>query len=236
LSHRIAESIIDRYASTPWVDDEPAFETLYHGDMAADGWRIADTGAAHFYDVFDPDHPILGAGVDNPSPALGLIWYAQESFSDFILRLDWRAFDIGANSGIFLRMPEPQALDTAFYDSSIEVQIDEHGYDADNGIHGSPLHKTGAVYGVFPARLWSAKAVQPRDSGRAACWNSCEIEVRGRDISVRINGDPVAGGTFDPLIAIDQPASGRTKRETGFIGLQCHTEVVQFRNIRIQRL
>ncbi|MEJ2592499.1 MAG: DUF1080 domain-containing protein, partial [Candidatus Thiodiazotropha sp.] len=236
LSHRIAESIIDRYASTPWVDDEPAFETLYHGNMAADGWRIVDTGADHFYDVFDPDHPILGAGVDSPSPALGLIWYAQESFSDFILRLDWRAFDIGANSGIFLRMPEPQALDTAFYDSSIEVQIDEHGYDADNGIHGSPLHKTGAVYGVFPARLWSAKAVPPRDAGRAACWNSCEIEVRGRDISVRINGDPVSGGTFDPLIAIDQPASGRTKREAGFIGLQCHTEVVQFRNIRIQRL
>lgn len=236
MSHRIAESIIGRFTSVPLVDDEPEFETLYHGDMAADGWRIADGGASDFFDLFDPDHPILGAGTDSLSPALGLLWYVQESFRDFILRLDWRAFDIGANSGIFLRMPEPVALDAAFYDSSIEVQIDEHGYDSKNGIHGSPLHKTGAVYGVFPARLWAAKVVQPRDSGRAVLWNSCEIEVQGRNIAVRINGVPVSGGILDPLMTIDQPADGTTKREEGFVGLQCHTEVVQFRNIRIKRL
>jgi hypothetical protein len=127
-------------------------------------------------------------------------------------------------------------LDAAFYDSSIEVQIDEHGYDAGNGIHGSPLHKTGAVYGVFPARLWMAKVVQPRDTGRAVFWNSCEIEAQGRNIAVRINGMTVSSGTLDPLMSIDQPADGTTKREEGFIGLQCHSEVVQFRNIRIKRL
>jgi hypothetical protein len=35
---------------------------------------------------------------------------------------------------------------------------------------------------------------------------------------------------------MDAPAEGLTKREKGFIGLQCHTEVVQFRNIRVKRL
>ena len=204
--------------------------------MAADGWQVVGGGSASFFDVFDPDHPILGVGVDNTSPALGVLRYTQETFRDFILRLEWRAFDISANSGIFLRMPEPVALDAPFYDSSIEVQIDEQGFDPVNGIYGSPLHKTGAVYGVFPARLWAAKAVQPRDSGRSVYWNSCEIEVQGRNIAVRINGCLVSSGVLPPLMTIDQPADGLAKREEGYIGLQCHTEVVQFRNIRIKRL
>ena len=53
----------------------------------------------------DPDHPVIGAGVDNLAPALGVLRYTGDTFDDFILRLDWRAFDIQANSGIFLRMP-----------------------------------------------------------------------------------------------------------------------------------
>ena len=100
----------------------------------------------------------------------------------------------------------------------------------------SPLHKTGAVYGVFPARLWAAKVIQPRSAGKAACWNSCEIEVNDRRIDVRINGFSVSDGEFPVLLPIDAPATGMTKRRTGYIGLQCHTEVVQFRNLRIKRL
>ncbi len=236
LSRRIAESIIGRFESEPWLDDAPEFEPLYRGDLAADGWRIAAGGSDRFFDLADPDHPMLGVGADSPSPALGLLWYSQEIFSDFVLRLDWRAFDIDANAGIFLRMPQPLALDAGFYDSTIEVQIDERGYDAANAIHGSPLHKTGAVYGIFPARLWAAKAVPPRESGREACWNRCEITLQGRRIAVSINGSRVSEGEFPPLLGFDQPADGLRKREEGYIGLQCHTEVVQFRNIRIKRL
>lgn len=236
LSRRIADSIVQRYVSEAFTDVEAGFESLYSGDFAADGWEIAGGGSGNFFDVADPDHPILGAGVDNNTPALGVLRYTGDTFDNFILRLDWRAFDIQANSGIFVRMPLPVALNSAFYDSSIEVQIDEHGYDAAGGIHGSPLHKTGAVYGVFPARQWAAKAVQPRSTGRAPCWNSCEIEVNGQNIAVRINGQEVAGGELAPLLAIDAPAAGLTKREEGYIGLQCHTEVVQFRNIRVKRL
>lgn len=236
LSRHIAESIIGRFRSESFADDAPEFETLYHGDMAADGWQFVAGGSPHFFDVPDPAHPVLGVGVNDMIPALGVLWYTQETFSNFILRLDWRAFDIGANSGIFLRMPEPVSLASDFYDSSIEVQIDEHGYDAVNGVHGSPLHKTGAVYGIFPARLWAAKAVQPRGSGRSVLWNSCEIEVQGQNIAVRINGMLVSSGVFPPLLTIDQPANGTAKREEGYIGLQCHTEVVQFRNVRIKRL
>jgi hypothetical protein len=133
-------------------------------------------------------------------------------------------------------MPVPVILDDGFYDSTIEVQIDEHGYDPVSQVYGSPWHKTGAVYGVFPARLWAAKVVHPRESGRTTSWNSCEIVLQGADIEVKVNGQQVSKGTFSTLLASDEPSAGKTKREEGFIGVQCHSEVVQFRNIRIKEM
>ena len=190
----------------------------------------------NFFDLSDQGQPVLGAGVDNRTPSLGVIWYATKMFNDFVLKLDWRAFDHAANSGIFLRMPEPVVLDAGFYDSTIEVQIDEHGHDGDNQTYGSPLHKTGAVYEVFPAQLWAAKAIPPRGSGKSSFWNHCEIAVQGASIEVRLNGLLVSKGQFPALVSAHAPSAGKTKREAGYIGLQCHTEVVQFRNIRIKEL
>jgi choline dehydrogenase-like flavoprotein/nitrite reductase/ring-hydroxylating ferredoxin subunit len=236
LSRKIAQSIIDRFASVDLVANEPGFQTLYGGNYAADGWNTVPGGSRNFFDVSGEAFPVLGAGVDTKTPALGLIWYATKMFSDFILRLDWKAYDNEANSGIFLRMPQPVVLDAGFYDSSIEVQIDEHGYDVENAVYGSPLHKTGAVYGVFPARLWAAKVVQPRDAGKSTFWNSCEITLQGGSIEVRLNGLLVSQGQLSNLLSADAPSAGKTKREEGYIGLQCHTEVVQFRNIRIKEL
>jgi choline dehydrogenase-like flavoprotein/nitrite reductase/ring-hydroxylating ferredoxin subunit len=236
LSRKIAQSIIERYTSVEFLGEEAGFQTLYNGNHAADGWNIAPGGSQNFFDVASETYPVLGAGVDNTMPALGVIWYTSKMFSNFILRLDWRAYDNQANSGVFLRMPQPAVLDAGFYDSSIEMQIDEHGHDNDNAVYGSPLHKTGAVYGVFPARLWAAKVVQPRNSGHSTFWNSCEITLQGGDIEVRINGLLVSQGQFPALLSADAPSAGKTKREAGYIGLQCHTEVVQFRNIRIKEL
>jgi choline dehydrogenase-like flavoprotein/Rieske Fe-S protein len=236
LSRKIAESIIERYASVALVENDTGFQNLYSGNFDADGWKIVPGGSQNFFDVSDQPYPVLGAGVDNNTPALGVLWYATKTFKDFVLRLDWKAYDNTANSGIFLRMPQPGVLDGGFYDSTIEVQIDEHGRDSANSAYGSPLHKTGAVYGVFPARMWAAKVVQPRDAGKATFWNSCEITLQGAGIEVRLNGLLVSKGQFPQLLSAAAPSAGKTKREEGFIGLQCHTDVVQFRNIRIKEL
>jgi hypothetical protein len=209
---------------------------LYSGNFATEGWQVVPGGSQNFFDVAGQTQPVLGAGVDTKAPALGVIWYTARTFRDFILRLDWKAYDVDANAGIFLRMPQPVVLDAGFYDSTIEVQIDEHGYDDGNAVYGSPLHKTGSVYGVFPARLWAAKVVQPRESGKSTYWNSCEITLQGGDIEVKLNGLLVCKGQFPNLLSVGAPTVGKTKRDEGYIGLQCHTEVVQFRNIRIQEL
>jgi choline dehydrogenase-like flavoprotein/Rieske Fe-S protein len=236
LSRKIARSIVERFESAAYAAAEPGYVPLYHGDLAADGWTAFPGGSANFFDVAEAQHPVLGAGVDGTTPATGVLWYSNRAFRDFVLRLDWKAYDIAANSGVFLRMPQPAALDDAFYGSTIEVQIDERGHDHRNGIYGSPLHKTGAVYDAFPARSWAAKVVPPRGSGRATFWNALEITLQGGRIEVRLNGQLVSAGEFANLLPFAAPAAGNRKRSEGYIGLQCHTEVVQFRSIRIREL
>ena len=237
LSRKIAGSIIERYQSVDFVGDEPGFQILYSGNFLNDDWKIASLGSQNFFDVSNQPYPVLGAGLGNNNVSLGVIWFTRQKFQDFILKLDWRAFDIEANSGIFLRMPDPEILNANdFYDSSIEVQIDEQGYDFTNNIYGSPLHKTGSVYEIFPAQRWAAKVFQSRNSGKTNCWNSYEIRVQGNEVEVKLNDLLVSSGTFAELLGFDAPSDGNKKRSEGYIGLQCHTEVVQFRNIRIKQL
>lgn len=236
LSRKIARSIIERYSQVQTIDDEPGFETLYQGNFKADGWEIAASGSQNFFDVPNQSGAVLGAGVGNKNVALGVLWFTRKKFQNFILKLDWKAFDIEANSGIFLRTPEPKALDNSFYNSSTEIQIDERGYDFLNNVYGSPLQKTGAVYEVFPAQKWAAKVLSPRNSGNQEYWNSYEIRVQGNEIEVKLNGQLVSKGAFSELLGFADPSDGKKKRSEGFIGFQCHTEVVQFRNIRIKEL
>jgi len=235
LSRKIARSIIERYSQVANVGDEQGFETLYRGNFKADGWEIAASGSQNFFDVQNQSIPVLGAGVGDKNVGLGVLWFTRKKFKNFILKLEWKAFDIEANSGIFLRMPEPKVLDNSLYNSSIEIQIDERGYDFPNNIYGSPLHKTGAVYEVFPAQRWAAKVLSPRNSD-LSYWNSYEIRVQGNEIEVKLNNQLVSAGTFPELLEFADPSDGKKKRSEGFIGLQCHTEVVQFRNIRIKEL
>ncbi|HAX74319.1 MAG TPA: hypothetical protein DCY88_00400 [Cyanobacteria bacterium UBA11372] len=237
LSRKIARSIIERHTEVANISDEPGFETLYQGNFKADGWEIATSGSQNFFDVQNQDTPVLGAGVaDKNGGGLGVLWFTRKKFKNFILKLEWKAFEIEANSGIFLRTAEPKALDDSFYHSSTEIQIDERGYDFGNNIYGSPLHKTGAVYEVFAAQKWAAKVISHRNSGKPGYWNSYEIKVQGNQIEVKLNGHLVSAGTFPELLEFAAPSDGKKKRSEGFIGLQCHTEVVQFRNIRIKEL
>ncbi|MEM8780685.1 MAG: family 16 glycoside hydrolase [Cyanobacteria bacterium P01_G01_bin.49] len=236
LSRKIARSLINRFTSAEFTPSESGFETLYNGDFAADGWEVISGGSGNFFDIPDQLYPVLGAGLGNQTVSLGVLRYTRRTYQDFILKLDWKAFDIEANSGIFLRMPEPTGLTDQFYDSTIEVQIDEQGFDFSNNIYGSPLHKTGAVYEVFPAQRWAAKVIPPRNAGQSSYWNTYEIKVQGDEIEVKLNGLLVSQGKFPNLLPFEAPSNGQTKRTEGYIGLQCHTEVVQFRNIRIQAL
>ncbi len=111
-----------------------------------------------------------------------------------------------------------------FYQQATEIQIDESGKDAGGVRFGSSLHKTGALYGISPALQWASKVAAPTDFD--GYWNEYDVLVLNRTITVRLNSALILNGVPLP--------DNRPVR--GFIGIQLHTGVVQFRHIRIHQL
>lgn len=223
LANMVAGHIVSRFRSSPRVPLEDGFVSLSDGTL--DRWDQFGDGIIQALPGLD----IIECGSIGADSTLGFI-RTRSTFRNFVLRLDWKAFDIRANSGVFVRMPEigDGGIDRV-YQNSIEIQIDETGKDFvasrdPQSVYGSSLHKTGAVYGLAPATRWASKAVSSRFA--EGYWNSFEISVNDDRISVSLNGEPVVREAHLPAHLLG----------AGFIGLQCHTDVVQFRNIRIREI
>ncbi|MBC7804696.1 MAG: DUF1080 domain-containing protein, partial [Akkermansiaceae bacterium] len=234
LARKMARSIVARYETAPEVRIDPGFTYLFGGAIEPQ-WSRA--GTANFAGLagFSDSAPILQAGQFGFDSVLGLLWFNSRTFRNFVLRLEWKAFAPGANAGIFLRTPQPpapgQPITDAFYVACTEVQIDESAKNFDGGrtpqaIYGGFREKTGAVYQVAPATRWAAKAISPRQDGHPGYWNAMEITAQGDRVTVVLNGATVCAAT------VPTPP----KLAEGFLALQCHTDVVQFRNIRIRSL
>jgi hypothetical protein len=199
LARRTAHVIVDKL--TPKV--ESGFTTLFDGTLG--GWQMAGQGQFR----------IIGVSILESEGGPGLLWFNQREFDDFELRLDWRLSAVSDNSGVYLRVPLLQNDFSPADRDGYEVQIDERGVD-DNGNPGSALHRTGAVYKLAPSNGAGSNPV--------GAWNRYQIKANGGDITVTLNGTPVA---------VLQNGTRRTK---GHIALQNHHpgSNVQFRNIRIK--
>jgi len=230
LARKTAEEIVQRHVSRP---DLSSAETVAEKALGyaflleganAQKWKMNDAGRVARPPLLLANGTILEALGGNE---LGIAFFDDPvPFQDFVLRLQWKAFgqggDLTANSGVFLRtLRPPSVLDAAFYAQAVEVQIDETGWDFPSRKFRSPLHRTGAIYEVAPARQWAAKA--PSIDGTDGLWNDYEIEARGGALTVRLNGKLVSQGSV----------AGRGG--SGFIGVQHHSGKVQFRNIRVLR-
>ena len=173
------------------------------------GWRMSGEGG--FYHL-GPGEPFQSFG------GPGLLWYAAEAFSDFVLYVEWRTTRPEDNSGVFMRCPPLDGDIRPAIENGYEIQIDERGLDTATGKTDSPLHMTGAIYRRAPA---IARATRPDGA-----WNLFEITVRGTDITVVLNGVEVSrleGGVREPR---------------GHIALQAHHQgsTVQFRRVDITTL
>jgi len=217
---------------------EAGFRYLFDGaEKTFAQWQKVGGGAFALID---------GAIVTQTDPAgeLGLIFYARQAFTDFILRLQFRTGSPTDNSGVFVRSRDPRqpvpdrnqpgvlhtynnkhwvAVDTGF-----EVQIDDTA-----GPDGQDKHRTGAIYAIdlgAQAGQQSYHRPPPLVPGQ---WNDYEIEVRGNTYTVRLNGAVTTAFTntdgFRGKPNAADPASG-------FLGLQTHTGRIAFRNIRITEL
>jgi hypothetical protein len=164
----------------------------------------------------------LGGNIIESFGGIGLLWYMEEQFDDFILRVDFRLSSPTDNSGVFIRGPRLGTEDPAndwkpATMQGYEIQIDNTGRNPDTNILNDPLHRTGAIYALAPS------TAQMPEVGR---WHAFEIEAVGPRITVRLNGQEVS-----------RLSDGKRQRN-GFIGLQNHHtgSKVQFTRLRIKRL
>jgi hypothetical protein len=141
---------------------------------------------------------------------------SDQRYADFALRLEYRVAK-GAVSGIFLRSAEQG--DPTFTGLKIAL-LDDAGQFTD-------LHSTGAVYG----------AVIPLDGvGRKAGeWNQVELSCIGRRLTVFLNGNRIHKIDFDdPAFVFAEKRPLSRVPNQGYIGLESHTNRVDFRSLRIQ--
>ncbi|KAM3090423.1 family 16 glycoside hydrolase [Phormidesmis sp. 146-35] len=223
LARKVALGITKRYQEEkPFADGDAGFQSLFNGSF--DGaWR--SVGAPNFTPlVLSGQPPIIEAGQAGGG-GLGLLYYPLKPFKNFILRLEWKAFSIRANSGIFLRIPDPAGrnLDPSFYDQCTEVQIDETARNP-RSVFGGFREKTGAIYTLAPATQGMSKVIRPRFTLDGP-WNVFEITAQDSSIVVSLNGTEVSRTNI-----------AAPRLTEGYLALQCHTEIVQFRNIRLKEL
>jgi hypothetical protein len=151
-------------------------------------------------------------------------WLGTErDYADFELRLEYRLTPRG-NSGIYLRAPESGHISRV----GMEIQIlDDHHPDY---AKIDFYQYTGSIYHVVPP---TRRAGKP-----AGQWNTMTIRAQGKRVVVALNGHRIVDADLercreDPAVAREHPGLART---TGRVGLQSHTDRVEFRNIRIKEL
>ncbi len=151
-------------------------------------------------------------GVASAEGGMGLWWYAGRPFTNFVVRGEFLQEQEIADSGVFLRFPDPGNDPWVAVKQGHEMEIG----DPDPKI---ATWRTGSIY-PFQA---STKA-NTRPVGQ---WNSYEIVCRDHNYSVRINGEVVTTWT------------DTTQRSlSGYLGLQNYKDgkQVRHRNLRVKEL
>jgi len=231
LTRRIGDRLVPDAVANPL---EQAFEYIFDGTNASfSKWLQAGGGAFAL---------VNGEMVAQPGGGeIGLCYFSRP-LGNFTLRLEFKLSANDNNSGVFVRfrnprLPVPDRLNpniTYLYgnqawvgvDTGFEVQIDETARP-----DGADKHRTGAIYNILtePNGPTFQQYNRP-DPLRVGVWNEYEIEVIDQTYKVRLNGKLVT--TFTNTDSYRGKPS-TVDPDSGFIGLQCESGRVAFRNIRI---
>jgi hypothetical protein len=148
---------------------------------------------------------------------------SDREYADFELRLEYRLQPAG-NSGVYIRAPREGHISRV----GMEIQLldDFHPKYATIDFY----QYTGSIYHVVPPTR--------RASKKAGQWNAIAIRAHGRQVEVTLNGVKIVDADLDrcrkdPAVAREHPGLARSN---GLIGLQSHTDRVEFRKIRIKEL
>jgi hypothetical protein len=180
------------------VDDE-GFTWLL-SDSELKNWKQAGKGK---FDVKD--------GVATGEGGMGLWWHSGRQYTNFVLRGEFLQTDKIADSGVFVRFPDPGNDPWNAVKQGHEMEIGDPEPE-------KPTWRTGSMYPFHPSIEANTKP--------PGQWNNYEIVCRGHNYTVSINDKVVTTWT------------DTTKRsQAGFIGLQNYDDkAVRHRNLRIKDL
>jgi hypothetical protein len=187
------------YIVSPVVNDE-GFVPLF-SENALKQWKQCGPGKFLVQD-----------GVATGQGGMGLWWYTGREFTNFVLRGEFVQEQDIADSGVFVRFPDPGNDPWVAVHKGHEMEIGDPHPE-------KPTWRTGSIY---PFQASTTANTKPLGQ-----WNDYEIVCRGHDYSVRINGKLV--NTW----------SDTTRRSLhGFIGLQNYNDqkTVRHRNVRVKEL
>lgn len=193
---------------------ETGFTSLFDG-QTLNGWKAVGG---------PPDGYGVKNGVIFCSPK-GVNLYTEQTYSDFILRFEFKLED-GSNNGIGIRAP--LGGDAAY--AGMEIQILDD-VAADRGKWGKlrPGQYHGSIYDVVPAKRYALKP--------PGQWNTEEITAKGRHIKVVVNGKTIVNANLNDVTNAEtirhHPGLFSERGHVGFLG---HGDYLEFRNLRIKDL
>ncbi|MFI9452279.1 ThuA domain-containing protein [Amycolatopsis sp. NPDC052450] len=215
------------------------YDAIYDGTPESfRNWSQAPSGQF----AIQPD------GSLRPSGGLGMLWYSARQFGNFSVKLQFKdiAPTSSANSGVFVRFPDPRTpveqrppgscgtVGSAKTSQAWVAIYCGHEVQLYDGATGEP-QKTGSIYNFDPRPLDQA-GVKPKGT-----WNEYEVKVVGQKYTIIRNG--VVINEFENAPGINSSRAGDPSTDfrqfvSGFIGLQNHgdNDLMEFRNIRVRQL
>jgi hypothetical protein len=201
----------DDYEGSNWSfpeRDDSAFRDLFNGENL-DGWQVIG------------DHPDSWGVEDGIlyTDGVGSGWLATETeYDDFVIKLEYRVPEAG-NSGVFIRAPREG--NPAYQGMEIQI-LDDY---AERYAELQPWQYTGSIYDV--------EAPSKRVTKPAGEWQNMKIRADGPKIQVTVNGEMILSTNLVNHMEKTDGHPGLVRR-AGFIGLQNHSNRVDFRNISVK--
>ena len=180
-----------------------ATTALFNG-RNLDGWDIVNDGQ------FSVEDGVLTVN-------RGTGWLRSDAtFSDFVLTMEFRFLEEGANSGIFVRTgPTSNDDENGWPNNGYQVQCMDT-------LTGTPLAHL-IPYGAPPFEHHSDIDALKRAYKPAGEWHTYDIKAEGENLTVHLNGVLITTATS-------------IKRLTGHIGIQGEHGLLEFRKIEVDEI
>lgn len=190
--------------------DNDGFKSIFNGrDLT--GWQ----GATDAYQVAD--------GAIVCKPGAGGTLFTNDTYSDFVVRLEFKLPE-GGNNGLAIRYP---GQGQPHLDGMCELQVIDSEHPKYAKLDPRQYH--GSAYGIAPAHRGFLRPT--------GTWNYQEVTVRGPHVRVELNGSVILDADLSQVKEFmgnhKHPGLKLTSGHFGFAG---HADPVKFRNIQIKEL